>query len=75
MALLVFLGQAVAIVNRRELESSPDPEATRTELATTYADEHLNASAAAAAGFVDEVIEPAQTRARVAWALGVLERS
>ena len=49
-----------------------DPEAARMELATSSADEHLNAAAAAAAGFVDEVIEPVDTRARLGWALTVL---
>ena len=64
--------QAVGIVNRRDLEASADPEEARGELAAAYAEEHLNASAAAAAGFVDEVIEPAETRRRLAWALGAL---
>ena len=65
--------QAVGIVHRRDLEQADDPEAARAELALSYADEHLNADAAAAAGYVDEVIEPQETRARLAWALGALE--
>ena len=65
--------QAVGIVHRRDLEQADDPEAARDELADTYAEEHLNADAAAAAGFVDEVIEPSETRARLGWALGALE--
>ncbi len=65
--------QAVGIVHRRELEASAD--ASRAgELAAEYAEQHLGAVSAAAAGFVDEVIEPASTRARLAWALGALER-
>jgi acetyl-CoA carboxylase carboxyltransferase component len=64
--------QAVGIVHRRDLEGSADVEAARGELAASYAEEHLNAAAAAASGFVDEVIEPAETRARLAWALGAL---
>jgi len=66
--------QAVGIVQRREIEAAPDPDAERRERGAAYAAEHLNADAAAAAGFVDEVIEPIETRARLAWALGVLER-
>jgi methylmalonyl-CoA decarboxylase subunit alpha len=60
---------AVGIVARRQLRAADDPEAERTRLAAAYADEHLRASAAAAEGFVDEIVEPAQTRDRLAWAL------
>jgi acetyl-CoA carboxylase carboxyltransferase component len=66
---------AVGIVNRRELLMADDPEAARGRLAAAYADEHLRAEAAAAAGFVDEIIEPAQTRVRLAAALRVLAGS
>jgi acetyl-CoA carboxylase carboxyltransferase component len=64
--------QAVGIVHRRELEAAPDPSAALDGLASGYADEHLNAGAAAAAGFVDEVIDPGETRARLGWALTAL---
>jgi acetyl-CoA carboxylase carboxyltransferase component len=60
---------AVGIVNRRELRAASDPEAERTRLAAAYAEEHLRADTAAAAGFVDEIIEPSQTRDRLASAL------
>jgi acetyl-CoA carboxylase carboxyltransferase component len=66
--------QAVGIVNRRQLEAAPDPDMARAELADSYAEEHLGAVTAAASGFVDEVIEPIETRERLAWALGALER-
>jgi acetyl-CoA carboxylase carboxyltransferase component len=66
---------AVGIVNRRELAASLDAEAERERLATAYASEHLRAEAAAASGFVDEIIEPAQTRARLAGALQALARA
>jgi len=65
--------QAVGIVHRRDLEAASDPDAARDQLAGAYTEEHLRADAAARAGFVDEVIEPAETRARLAWALGALE--
>ena len=65
---------ATGIINRRDWEAAPDPATRRQELAAAYASEHLGAAAAAADGFVDEVIEPRQTRARLAWALGTLER-
>ncbi len=60
---------AVGIVNRRELRVAGDPEAERGRLADVYANEHLRAETAAAEGFVDEIIDPAQTRDRVAEAL------
>lgn len=60
---------AVGIVNRRELRVAPDPELERDRLADAYAREHLLAESAAAAGFVDEIVEPGETRDRLAWAL------
>jgi acetyl-CoA carboxylase carboxyltransferase component len=58
--------QAVGIVHRRELAAAEEPDAARDALADAYAAEHLTASAAAADGVIDEVVAPADTRARVA---------
>jgi acetyl-CoA carboxylase carboxyltransferase component len=63
---------AVRIINRRDWEGAADPAIAQEALADAYAGEHLGAETAAAAGFVDEVIEPAQTRARLVSALGTL---
>jgi acetyl-CoA carboxylase carboxyltransferase component len=63
---------AVGIVHRRDLNAAADPGAERTRLADAYAHEHLRAEAAAAAGFVDEIVEPGDTRERLAWALRTL---
>ncbi len=63
---------ATTIVRRRELAAASDPIALREALATAYAQEHLGADVAAAGGFVDEVIEPDQTRARLLGALTAL---
>jgi len=60
---------AVGIVNRRELRAAEDPEAERDRLAQAYAEEHLHAESAAAAGFIDEIVDPVETRERLAWAL------
>ncbi|MGA2010702.1 MAG: carboxyl transferase domain-containing protein [Solirubrobacteraceae bacterium] len=60
---------AVGIVHRRELGAAPDPEAERDRLADAYARDHLRAHTAAAEGFVDEIIEPGQTRDRLCGAL------
>jgi acetyl-CoA carboxylase carboxyltransferase component len=63
---------AVGIVHRRELIAAADPDAERQRLADAYAHEHLGAAAAAAAGFVDEIVDPADTRERLSWALQTL---
>jgi acetyl-CoA carboxylase carboxyltransferase component len=61
---------AVGVVHRRQLRAAEDVEALRAQLADEYFEEHLRAETAAAAGFVDELVEPADTRARLAAALG-----
>jgi len=58
--------QAVGILNRREIAAAEDPAGARRRLAGAYAGEHLRVEGASADGFVDEVIAPAQTRARIA---------
>jgi acetyl-CoA carboxylase carboxyltransferase component len=64
---------AVGIVHRRELHAAGhDAEDVRARLTAAYAEEHLRAEAAAASGFVDEIIEPVHTRARLAGALRTL---
>lgn len=64
---------AVGIIHRRELAAADDPVAERASLAQAYADEHLGAYVAAANGFVDEVIEPHETRGRLSSALGAMD--
>ena len=66
---------AVGIVHRRELKAADDPDAERILLADAYARDHLLAEASAASGFIDEIVEPAETRARLAWALRALARA
>lgn len=64
---IMAANQAVGIVNRRELQTAE--EGRREDLAGQYAEKHLTATAAAASGFVDEVIEPHETRRSLSWAL------
>lgn len=66
---------AVGIVHRRDLEAASDPVAERDRLSDEYAEEHLLAEAAAAGGFIDEVVEPVDTRRRIAGALRGLART
>ena len=53
---------AVEVVHRRELSSSEDPETRRRELVDEYIDRYANPYIAAERGFVDDVIDPADTR-------------
>jgi acetyl-CoA carboxylase carboxyltransferase component len=71
---IMAASQAVGIVHRRQLAETEDGERMTTELAEAYAEEHLTADAAAATGFIDQVIDPSDTRASLAWALASLER-
>jgi acetyl-CoA carboxylase carboxyltransferase component len=66
--------QAVGIIHRRDLEAADDRESARRDLADAYAGEHLLAAGAARDGFIDEVVEPADTRARLDWGLDVLSQ-
>ena len=65
--------QAVGIVHRREIAAARDPHACVDRLAREYADQHLGAHAAAAAGAIDEVIRAGETRARLAAWLDALD--
>ena len=64
---------AVGVIHRRELAVAQDPEAERDRLAAQYAEAQLRPQVAAATGYVDELIEPRDTRGRLAWAFGTLE--
>jgi acetyl-CoA carboxylase carboxyltransferase component len=66
--------QAVGLIRRREIAAADDPALARATLADDYAREHLGAHMAAREGFIDEVIEPAETRDRLAWALTAFAR-
>lgn len=65
--------QAVTFIHRDEISRAEDPEAERQRLAAVYAREHATAAVAARGGYVDEIIEPRETRERLAWALDTLE--
>ncbi len=60
---------AVKILERKRLTSAPDPEALRVELEESYRKNYLSPWPAAHAGFIDEVIAPVETRARLVTAL------
>ncbi len=63
---------AVDIVYRRELQAAANPELRRTELVDEYIERYANPYVAAERGYVDDVIDPAQTRRVLIRALDVL---
>jgi len=63
---------AVEIVHRREVAESEDPTATRQRLVKEYEEFYASPYIAAERGFIDDVIDPADTRAVVARALKLL---
>jgi propionyl-CoA carboxylase beta chain len=60
---------AVNVLYRRELAAAADPEARRAELVAEFRDKFANPFVAASRGFVDEVIQPRTTRAKLIAAL------
>ncbi len=64
---------AVNIIFRRELAEADDPDKRREELVTEYKDNFANPYAAARRGYIDDVIEPSQTRPRLINALNMLQ--
>ncbi|GAA0514595.1 acyl-CoA carboxylase subunit beta [Halorubrum aquaticum] len=56
---------AVNVLYREELEAAEDTDAHRQELIDEYREEFANPYTAADRGFVDDVIEPTETRARL----------
>ena len=63
---------AANVVYRKEIEAAADPAEKRREMIEEYKKNFANPYQAASRGFVDDVIEPALTRAHVASALAML---
>jgi propionyl-CoA carboxylase beta chain len=64
---------AVNIIFRDRIAAAEDPDAERARLVAEYEERFANPYIAAARGYVDEVILPSETRARVTGALAMLE--
>ena len=58
---------------RRELQQTADPVARRAELVTEYTEKYANPYAAAERGYIDDVIDPAETRIKVIAGLRMLQ--
>jgi acetyl-CoA carboxylase carboxyltransferase component len=63
---------AVEIVYRRELQQAADPTARRAELVQEYTDKYASPYAAAERGYIDDVIDPAETRQKLVAGLRML---
>ena len=63
---------AVEIVYRRELQQAADPVARRAELVADYTEKYANPYAAAERGYIDDVIDPAETRQKIVAGLRML---
>jgi len=63
---------AVEIVNRRDITEADDPVAKRAELIETYEENYLNPWEATDRGYVDDVIDPAETRIKLIAGLDIL---
>ncbi len=64
---------AVEILHGRDLQSAADPKARFDELCARYREEYMSVRVAAERGWIDEVVEPCDTRHKIAHYLGVLE--
>ena len=63
---------AVEIVYRRDLAEADDPVGRRKELVEEYTERYANPYAAAERGYVDDVIDPAETRRILVRSLALL---
>lgn len=64
---------AVEIIYRRQLKEADDPVAKKKELADEYRQKFANPYIAASRGFIDDIIEPHETRPRLINALQVFQ--
>ena len=64
---------AVNIISRSQIQSAPDPEAQRTRLIAEYREKFSNPYRAAELGYIDDVIDPADTRPKIIQALRMLK--
>ena len=64
---------AINILHRKTLSEADDPEARRQELVDDYRNTYANPYVAASYGYLDDIIEPAETRPRLINALEMLQ--
>jgi propionyl-CoA carboxylase beta chain len=64
---------AVNIIFRKEIAEADDPVAKKAELVAMYREKFANPYVAASWGYIDDVIEPKETRPRLINALEMLQ--
>jgi len=64
---------AIKILYRKELSQAEDPDALRIQLVEEYREKFANPYVAASWGYLDDVIEPSETRPRLINALEMLQ--
>lgn len=64
---------AVEIIFRKEITAAKDPESKQLELEAQYSEEFAHPYAAAARGFIDDVILPEETRAKLIAAMEICQ--
>jgi acetyl-CoA carboxylase carboxyltransferase component len=64
---------AVEVLHGKDVQSAADPKARFDELCARYREEYMSVRRAAERGWIDEVIEPSDTRRKIAHYLGVFE--
>jgi acetyl-CoA carboxylase carboxyltransferase component len=64
---------AVNVIFKREIAAAPDPQAKAKELVDDYVEKFANPYFAAERGYIDDIIEPQQTRPRLISALTMLQ--
>ena len=63
---------AINVLYKRDLAAAEDPDARRAELVGMYKDKFANPYAAAHNGYVDDVIEPRETRQKIIQSLLIM---
>ncbi len=64
---------AVSIIFRKEMEKADDPELRKADLVIEYREKFANPYVAAERGYLDDIIEPSETRPRLINALEMLQ--
>jgi propionyl-CoA carboxylase beta chain len=65
---------AVNVISRKEISESKDPEATKNKLIEEYKDKFSSPFLAASRGYIDDVIDPAETRNKIANSLEIFSK-
>lgn len=65
---------AVNVISRKEISESKDPNATRSKLIDEYKEKFSSPFLAASRGYIDDVIDPAETRSKIATSLEIFSK-